>query len=229
MVEAGADLIDVGGESTRPGSTPTPPEVEQARILPVIRVLAAHGLVVSVDTRHALTMRAALDAGASLVNDISGLADPMAAQVIAASGGGVVLMHSRGEPATMHQHAIYDDVVAEVRAALAARAAEAERCGIARGKIVIDPGLGFAKTAAHNLELLSRIDVLCDLGYTVLIGASRKRFIEAIAGPLAPKERVPGSIAAALYAASKGVRIVRVHDVAQTRQAFMIWDSITKP
>jgi dihydropteroate synthase len=226
MVRAGADIIDIGGETTRPHSTPTSSDVECNRILPVIRALAAAGIVVSVDTRHAATMRAALAAGASLINDISALADPGAAAVIAAAGCPVVLMHMRGEPRTMHDYATYGDVVSEVAAELRHRIDAARQADIARDKIVIDPGLGFAKTATHNLYLLSRLDVLCDLGYPVLVGASRKRFIDVVAGATEPKDRLPGSLAAALHAVTKGARLIRVHDVPETVQALRVWQAI---
>jgi dihydropteroate synthase len=226
MVRAGADLIDIGGETTRPGSAPTSPDIERSRILPVIRALAGEGITVSVDTRHADTMAAALAAGAHLVNDVSALADPAAAEIVAASGCPVVLMHMRGTPMTMQAHAVYGDVVAEVMEALAERIALAVRAGIDRSRIAIDPGLGFAKTGAHNLELLRRLRELQRLGCPILVGASRKNFIGHLGAGDAPKDRLAGSLAAALFAAQQGARMVRVHDVAETVQALRVWEAI---
>ena len=227
MQAAGADLIDIGGESTRPGATPVTPDEEQARILPVIRALAATGAAVSVDTRHAATMRAALTAGARVVNDISALSgDPDAAAVVAAASAPVVLMHMRGTPATMGDHAHYTDVAAEVTAELAARVAAAEAAGIARTSIAVDPGIGFAKDHPHNVTLLARLAVLHNLGCHILAGVSRKRFIGALTGEAAAPRRLPGSLAAALAALDRGATILRVHDVAETVQAVRVWRAI---
>ncbi len=227
MAAAGADIIDIGGESTRPASQPTPPDEEQRRILPVIRVLAAAGLRISVDTRHASTMEAALDAGAMIVNDVYALAfDPAAAPLVAARGCPVVLMHTRGTPAAMYAEAHYDDVAAEVRLELAARIAAAERAGIDRSKIAIDPGIGFAKLAAHSIELLRRLAELAELDCPILIGVSRKSFIHAVTGEADPKRRFPASIAAGLFALSRGAAILRVHDVPETVQAIRMWQAL---
>lgn len=224
MAEAGAALVDVGGETTRPHATPTPPQEERRRILPVIRALAAQGVAVSVDTRHAATMAAALDAGARVVNDVSALAhDPDSARVVAQAGCPVVLMHMRGTPATMHEHAQYTDVALEVAQELAARIAYAEAAGIARAAIAIDPGIGFAKMSADNLALLPRLPLLLNLGCPLLVGVSRKRFIGTLAGEMLPTRRLPGSLAAALHAAGHGAAILRVHDVAETIQALRVW------
>ncbi len=224
MAEAGAALIDVGGETTRPHAAPTPPEEERRRILPVIRALAAGGVAVSVDTRHAATMAAALDAGARVVNDVSALAhDPESAGVVAQAGCPVVLMHMRGTPATMHEHAQYADVALEVTQELAARIAAAEAAGIARSAIAIDPGIGFAKMTADNLALLRHLPVLLNLGCPLLVGVSRKRFIGVLAGVKLPSGRLSGSLAAALHAAGHGAAMLRVHDVAETIQALRIW------
>jgi dihydropteroate synthase len=224
MGAAGADIIDVGGESTRPGAQPTPPDVEQRRILPVIRSLAAAGLRVSVDTRHAPTMAAALDAGAAIVNDVSALGhDPAAAALVAARNCGVVLMHMRGDPADMYAEAHYGDVVLDVRRELAERIAVAERAGIASGQIAIDPGIGFAKTSGQSMELLRRLPELASLGYPILIGVSRKSFIAGIIKQADPRRRLPGSLAAGLFALSHGATILRVHDVAETVQAITVW------
>lgn len=222
MIAAGADLIDIGGESTRPGAEPVAPAQEQARILPVIAAFASR-VPVSVDTRHAETMRAALAAGAAIVNDVSALAhDPDAAGVVAAAGCPVILMHMRGTPATMRGLTDYRDVALDVAEELAARLAAAEAAGIARGRIVLDPGIGFAKTAAQNLALLARLGVLHQLGCPLLVGVSRKSFIGHYTGVSDPRARLPGSLAAGLAAMSAGAAILRVHDVAETVQALRV-------
>jgi dihydropteroate synthase len=225
--EAGADIIDVGGESTRPGAEPVPVEEEQRRILPAIAALARAGLRVSVDTRNAATMEAALGAGAAMINDVSALRhDAASAPLLARHTCQVVLMHMRGTPQTMMQHARYDDVAAEVRDELALRVDEAEAAGIARSRLVIDPGLGFAKTAEQSLELLRRLPELRALGLPLLVGASRKAFIGRVTGEPEPSRRVAGSIAAALHAAACGAAMLRVHDVAATRQALDVWERL---
>ncbi len=220
MAEQGADIVDVGGESTRPGAAPVSPQAEQARVVPVIRALAAHGVRVSVDTRNAATMAAALDAGVTNVNDISGLShDPDAAPLVAARGCPVVLMHMRGDPATMAQHATYDDVAEAVVHELATAVARAERAGIAPERIAVDPGIGFAKTAQHNLDLLARLPLLANLGRRVLVGLSRKAFVGRLTGATAPWQRDAGSLALGMRAVAAGATILRVHDVAATVQA----------
>lgn len=227
MVEAGAALIDVGGESTRPGAAPVSPAEECARILPVIRGLAGHGVTVSIDTRNATTMQAALDAGARIVNDVSALThDPAAARLVAAAGCPVILMHMRHDPASMTRLARYDDVAREVTEELAARIAEAEAAGIARANIAIDPGIGFAKTPAHNLLLLPRLAMLLSLGCRIVVGVSRKSFIGRLSGVTEPKHRAAGSIAAGLHALVHGASILRVHDVAETVQAVRVWRGV---
>jgi dihydropteroate synthase len=221
--QAGADMVDVGGESTRPGAAALPPDIEIARILPVVRALSPLGAV-SIDTRNAATMRAALAAGARIVNDVSGLAhDPEAAGTVARAGCAVVLMHMRGTPATMQAQATYADVAAEVARELAARRDAALAAGIAAHAIALDPGIGFAKTPAQNLTLLRGLDRIVALGHPVLVGVSRKRFIGDYGAAPDPKARLPGSIAAALFALSRGGRILRVHDVAETVQALRLW------
>jgi dihydropteroate synthase len=227
MAAAGADIIDVGGESTRPSSQPTSPETERARILPVIGALAAAGVCVSVDTRHAATMAAALDAGASIVNDVYALGyDPAAAPLVAARGCPVVLMHMRGTPADMYAQARYGDVAAEVARELAQRIEAAERAGVTRDNIVIDPGIGFAKTAEQSIELLRRLPELAALGRPILVGLSRKSFLGAITGEDEPRRRLPGSLAAGLFALARGAAILRVHDVAETIQAIKVWQAL---
>jgi dihydropteroate synthase len=227
LLADGADIIDIGGESTRPGATPVPPDEEQRRILPTITALARDGARISVDTRNAATMRAALDAGAAIINDVSALHhDPAALPLLAAQHCPVILMHMRGTPQTMQTHAIYEDVAAEVVAELDAAIARAEAAGIARHRITIDPGLGFAKTPDQSLALLRALPALQSLGLPILIGASRKGFIGQYGHEPDPLRRAPGSIAAALFAAMHGAAILRVHDVPETRQALLIWKSL---
>jgi dihydropteroate synthase len=229
MVHAGADIIDIGGETTRPGSLATPPDVEQARVIPAVRALAGHGITVSVDTRNASTMQAALAAGARIVNDVSALThDPAAARVVARAGCPVVLMHMRHDPATMTALAHYDDVALEVTRELAARVAAAEAAGIARANIAIDPGIGFAKTPEHNLQMLGRLALLANLGCPVLLGVSRKGFIGRLSGETDPRRRAAGSIAAALFGLNQGVALLRVHDVAETIQAVRVWRGLAQ-
>jgi dihydropteroate synthase len=228
MAAAGADIIDVGGESTRPRSEPTDADTECRRVLPVIQALAAAGVVVSIDTRHAATMAAALDAGARIVNDVSALShDPAAAPLVAARRCAVVLMHMRGEPSTMHRHAVYQDVAAEVAAELAQRVVAAERAGISREQIALDPGIGFAKHAQHSAAVLRRLPELVALGFPLLVGASRKSFIGHLSGVAEPGERLAGSLAAALFAIMHGAAILRVHDVLETMQALTMWQELT--
>ncbi len=227
MAGQGATLIDVGGESTRPDATPVPPDVEQARILPIVRGLARQGVVVSVDTRHAATMRAALDAGAVLVNDVSALShDADAAAVVAAASCPVVLMHMRGTPQTMAGLGRYDDVAVETVRELEARIDVAIGAGVARARILVDPGIGFAKDAAGSLELLRRLPILANLGCRIVLGVSRKGFIGALGQEPDPRARVPGSLVAALPALALSGSILRVHDVAATVQAVRLWQAM---
>jgi dihydropteroate synthase len=228
MAAAGADIIDVGGESTRPRSQPTSPEIEQARILPVIGGLAAAGLRISVDTRHAATMAAALDAGATIVNDVSALAfDPAAAPLVAVRGCPVVLMHMRGTPADMYAEAHYVDVVQDVRRELSDRIAAARQTGIAQDRIAIDPGIGFAKQSGQSMQLLRRLPELGSLGYPILVGVSRKSFMASVTGETDPRRRLPASLAAGLFALARGAAILRVHDVAETVQAVRTWQALS--
>lgn len=227
MLREGADIIDIGGESTRPGAQVVAPEEEQRRILPTIRALAAEGALISVDTRNAATMAAALAAGAKIVNDISALThDPAAPALVAERGCPVVLMHMRGTPATMQEMAGYGDVLAEVRSELAVRLAAAEAAGIPRSRIVLDPGFGFAKKRAHNQALLQRLPELLSLGCRLLVGLSRKSFIGALSDSATPADRLGGSLAAGLYALTRGASILRVHDVAATVQAVRVWQAL---
>ena len=223
----GADIIDVGGESTRPGANPVPPEQEMSRVVPVIRALAAVDAVVSVDTRHAATMAAALDAGARIINDVTALAhDPAARSLVAARRCPVVLMHMRGTPQTMSSLARYDDNGAEVVAELAAQIAAAEAAGIDRASIAIDPGFGFAKHPAHSVALLRRLGDLKTLGLPILVGVSRKGFIRETSGESDPARAFPGSIAAGLFALDRGAAILRVHDVRETVQSVRVWRAL---
>ncbi len=229
MLEAGADIIDVGGESTRPNAAPIAVDQEISRIEPVIRALAAAGAVVSADTRNAATMAAALDAGGKIINDVSGLThDPAAAHLIASRCCPIILMHMRGSPRTMDAQAQYNDVGAEVLAELLARLDAALAAGIKSENIALDPGFGFAKLGAQNLALLQATRQFANLGHPLLIGVSRKRFIGTFSGEPEPKKRLPGSIAAGLYAVSQGANILRVHDVAETVQALKIWQELTR-
>jgi dihydropteroate synthase len=221
LLAEGADVVDVGGESTRPGAEPVDPAEERRRVLPVITALAPHGRV-SIDTRHAAVAAAAIEAGATLVNDVSATLYPVAA----ANGAGWVAMHMRGEPQTMQHHPVYGDVVSEVRDFLVERAETAVAAGVK--DVWIDPGFGFGKTAAHNLSLLRHIEALVDTGFPVVVGVSRKAFIGRLmtaadggpgAEPAQTGDRLEGSLATAAWAMSRGVRMVRAHDVLATVQA----------
>jgi len=225
----GARLLDVGGESTRPGAAPVPAAEEIARVVPVIAALARRGLPVSVDTRKAQVAQAALDAGAAVVNDVSGLAfDPTLAGVVAAAGAGLIVMHMRGTPDTMDSLAEYRHVAPEVAAELEGAAARAEAAGVARNRIVIDPGLGFAKTAAQNFRLLDELATIVALGYPVAVGPSRKRFLGSATGrPVEDRDRAT-AVACAL-AWERGARLFRVHDVALTREALTLASATTNP
>jgi dihydropteroate synthase len=227
MAADGADIIDVGGESTRPGAVPVPPDVERDRVVPVIRALAAEGHCVSVDTRNAATMRAALAAGAKIVNDVSALAhDPLSAAVVADHACPVVLMHMRGTPATMNAQAVYEDVVAEIKAELSQRIETAIEAGIRPEQIAIDPGIGFAKRVKHSQAVLRRLPEIVSLGYPVLVGLSRKSVIGAVSEEPEPDRRLGGSLAAGLFAVLRGASILRVHDVRDTVQAFRVWHTL---
>lgn len=223
LIAEGAHMLDVGGESTRPGAAEVSLDEERRRVLPVIAALAARGYCVSVDTRHAALMREAIDAGASIVNDVAALRGPGAIEACAASDVGVVLMHMQGEPGTMQRAPTYDDVVREVGDFLRDRARACEAAGIAPNRIVIDPGFGFGKTVEHNLELTRRLDELVSTRYPLLAGWSRKRTLGDLTGRPIPAERVAASIAAACACVERGASIVRVHDVAPTVDALKVW------
>jgi len=227
MLAEGADIVDIGGESTRPGAAPVSPEEEIARVAPVIAALVDSGAVVSIDTRHAAVMEAALAKGARIVNDVSALTgDPASPRVVARAGAAVVLMHMKGEPATMQREPVYADAPIEVADYLALRIADCAAAGIGAERIVVDPGIGFGKRKAHNLEILERIALLHTLGCGLLLGVSRKSLIGALSNAAPPKDRLPGSLAGALHGLSQGVQLLRVHDVAATRQAIAIWQGI---
>jgi dihydropteroate synthase len=227
MVEEGAGMIDVGGESTRPGAVTVPASEETARVVPIIRMLKSELAVpVSVDTRKAEVARAALEAGAEVVNDVSALSDPDMARVVAESGAGLVLMHMRGTPATMQQSPFYLDVAAEVRAELGSALSAALEAGIRAERVVIDPGIGFAKNQEHNLRLLSRLADLRQLGRPLLLGVSRKAFIGQLLGGVDPARRAVGSAAACVLGLIAGARIFRVHDVGVAREALVVAEAI---
>ena len=223
LAEEGAHIIDIGGESTRPGAAPVSEEEELARVLPVLEALG--DVCVSVDTRRPAVMRAALAAGASMINDVQALGAPGAGEAVRDSACAVCLMHMKGEPATMQHEPHYDDVVAEVREFLRGRVAAAEAAGIARERLVIDPGFGFGKNAGHNLTLLKRLRELAELGVPLLAGLSRKSTIGRLTGrPV--DERLAGSLAMALLALEGGATILRVHDVRETRDVIAVWEAV---
>jgi dihydropteroate synthase len=223
LAAEGADLVDLGGESTRPGAPPVPAEEELRRVLPVLERLRAGGfpLPISVDTYKGAVARAALRAGADLVNDVTGLSDPDLARAVVEAGAPVVLMHTRGTPADMQARAVYDDVTADVARELREVLARADAAGIPRDRIVLDPGIGFAKTAEQGLELLARVGELRTLGCPLLVGPSRKSFIGKVSG--APVgDRLAGTLAAVTACVLAGVELLRVHDVGPARQAALV-------
>jgi dihydropteroate synthase len=223
----GADILDIGGESTRPGAEPIGVEEELRRVIPVIAALAKQARApLSVDTRNAEVMRRAADAGAGIINDVAALAyDPEALRAAAERGLPVVLMHAQGDPRTMQVDPRYDDVVLDVYDWLDARIAACEAAGIPRERIVVDPGIGFGKTVDHNLALIGSLSIFHGLGCPILLGASRKSFIGRLSGGVPADRRMPGSVAAALMGAAQGVNILRVHDVAATCQALAVWEA----
>lgn len=225
MLDEGAQIVDVGGESTRPGSDPVTPEEELRRVIPAIRGIldARPDTIISIDTYRAATAEAALEAGAYLVNDVTALrGDPALVNVIADAGCPVVLMHMLGDPKTMQQEPRYEDVVREVRDFLAERAEYAESAGIEPGNIILDPGIGFGKTLQHNLTLLDHLDAIAELGYPVLLGASRKSFIGGISGLEEAKGRIAGTVATSVLGYERGATLFRVHDVRANREALEV-------
>jgi dihydropteroate synthase len=226
---AGADIVDVGGESTRPGAAGITADEEIRRVIPVVEALAKAGVLVSIDTRKTAVMRAAVAAGARMINDISALRhDPESLTAAGATGVAVVLMHSQGEPATMQVRPTYDMAALDVFDHLAARVQAWTDAGFERSRLLIDPGIGFGKTAEHNLEILSQLGLYFGMGLPVLVGVSRKSFVGRIAGGAPPAERLPGSLAAALCCAAAGAAMLRVHDVAATQQAIAVWQAIER-
>ena len=228
LAEAGADIIDIGGESTRPGAEPVDPAVERERVVPVVEALAAAGVAtISIDTRRASVMAAALDAGATMINDVTALAgDPESLAAAAGSEARIALMHMQGEPRTMNESPVYDDVLLDVFDFLEKRVEACMAAGITRERLLVDPGLGFGKKGAQNRALLRDIAIFHGLGCPVLLGASRKGVTGGLERAVPPGDRLPGSLAAALWARSQGVQVLRVHDVAETRQALAVWDAI---
>jgi dihydropteroate synthase len=222
LVADGADIVDVGGESTRPGADEVSAAAECARVLPVVRALALDGAIVSVDTSKPEVIRAAVDAGASMINDVRALRVAGALDAAAASGAAVCLMHMKGDPRTMQQAPQYADVVADVREFLAERIDAARAAGIPGERIAVDPGFGFGKTLEHNVAVMRGLPALAALGYPVLVGYSRKSSLGAITGR-GPHDRLAASLAAALVAIARGARIVRVHDVRETVDALAVW------
>ncbi len=225
LLAQGADILDVGGESTRPGAAPVSAEEEIGRILPIVRAMRAEGAVISVDTMKPEVMRATAAEGASIWNDVTALGfSPDSAAVAADLGCEVMLMHMQGEPRTMQDNPVYEDVVREVCAFLQARAEMAMGVGVRREAIWVDPGIGFGKTLAHNLELLANLDRVKALGFKTALGVSRKRFLKAIdPTALEAEDRLGGSLAGALIGAEAGIDAIRVHDVRETVQALKTW------
>ena len=226
LMEEGAAVLDVGGESTRPGATPVPVEEELRRVIPVVEQLAGGPVPISIDTRHPEVMQAALAAGATMVNDVNALRAPGALEACAATRAAVCLMHMQGTPQTMQDNPVYGDVSAEVQDFLLERAAVAEAAGIGRERIVLDPGFGFGKTVAHNLALLRQLDRLAAAGYPVLAGLSRKSVLGVVTGQAVSADRLVASVAAALLAVARGAWMLRVHDVAATREALSVWQAV---
>ncbi len=226
---AGAAIVDVGGESTRPGAAPITTETEIARVVPVVRNLVSQGVCVSIDTRHAGVMVAAIEAGARIVNDVTALAgDPNSLQVVADSGVAVILMHMQGEPQTMQDNPIYDWAPGDVFDFLDSRIAACIDAGVAGNNIALDPGIGFGKTVSHNAEIMDHLALFHGLGCPLAVGASRKSFIARMSNGEAADERLPGSLAAGIHAVGQGAHILRVHDVVETRQALSIVDKLSQ-
>jgi len=228
MAAAGADMVDVGGESTRPGADGVPAAAEIDRVVPVVRVLASDGVVVSIDTSKAEVAAAALDAGAAIVNDVTALGDPQMAGVVAESGAGLVLMHMLGDPRTMQDDPHYDEVVTEVRDYLLSRVSLAEQAGIPGEAICLDPGIGFGKDLGHNLDLMAGIGALADTGYPVLVGASRKAWITHLLGDLPVVDRDPPTVAAHTMLIAGGASVIRVHDVVMGLRSARVADAIVR-
>lgn len=225
LISDGADIIDIGGESTRPGAAPVEIEEEMARVIPVIRQLKGCSAIISVDTRHAEVMQAALDNGADMLNDVHALQEPGAVEVAIGSRAAVCLMHMHGEPATMQQTIYFDDVIQDVHTFLQQRVAVMTEKGMEKERMLIDPGFGFGKTLQHNLQLLKHLDRLADLNLPILVGVSRKTMLGALTGR-GVDEREAAGLAANLYALQRGAHIFRVHDVAGLRDVLTVWQAI---
>jgi len=229
LVAEGADIIDIGGESTRPGALPVSIQEELARVLPVLAALRDSGVAISVDTCKPEVMQAVLEAGADIINDVTGMRQPEAQRIVAAHPScGVCLMHMQGEPRTMQSHPQYQNVVLEVKAALVTQAQLLERLGVKRARISLDPGLGFGKTLKHNYQLLQGLAELVQSGYPVVLGASRKSMIGSVTCK-SVDQRLSGSLAAALAGVARGAAVVRVHDVDATQDALKVWQSVQRP
>jgi dihydropteroate synthase len=228
MVAEGATVIDAGGESTRPGAAPVDVAAELARVRPIVSALSLEGECVSIDTRRVAVARACVEAGASIINDISGFREAAMVELAASCDAGVVIMHMLGEPETMQKEPHYKDVVGEVRAYLKKQALRLRDAGVDPERIAVDPGIGFGKTLQHNLALIAGLGQIASLGYPVVFGASRKRFIGELTGVAEPPDRLAGSLAAAVCAAERGASVIRVHDVAATRQALAVGDAIAR-
>jgi len=227
MMHDGADIIDVGGESTRPGAAPVSIDEEVRRTVPVIKRLSEAGACVSIDTRHALVMEQALAAGAEIINDVTALTgDARSLDVAASVDAPIILMHMQGEPGTMQAEPSYEDAPKEVLEYLTARVKACEAAGIDRARLAIDPGIGFGKTVAHNVQILKQLELYQRLSLPLLLGVSRKSFIGKIVGEDDAQKRLPGSLAAALHGIQHGANILRVHDVRETKQALDIWAAI---
>jgi len=226
LITEGADLLDIGGESTRPGAEPVTLDEERRRVLPVLEALADAGVPLSVDTQKPELMREAVAAGAAMINDVNGFEAPGALAAVAASNCAICIMHKQGSPQTMQQAPQYADVVTDVRDYLQQRVAAAQQAGVTGERLVVDPGFGFGKTLDHNLQLLRRLDEIAAPGVPVLAGLSRKSMIGKLTGRDAG-DRLAGSIAAALFAVQRGAAIVRVHDVAAMRDALAVWQAVS--
>jgi dihydropteroate synthase len=229
MAEAGADLVDVGGESTRPGASPVDDVEEIRRVVPVVTALAAAGLVVSVDTSKPDVARVALEAGAEVVNDVTAAASEGMVDVVSASGAGLIMMHMKGTPRTMQEDPVYEDVVAEVTQFLDDRASRALAGGVDPTSVALDPGIGFGKTATHNLQLIDGLGQLVEMGYPVVLGASRKTFLGKITGIADPSGRDGVTAVTTALGFERGARVFRVHDVAASRAALSLAAAIVSP
>ena len=227
LLEAGANILDVGGESTRPGAAGVDVDEEWARVSDVLRELISWNVPVSIDTMKATVMARAVDLGVDILNDVNGFRDEGAEQVLTQSAAGAVVMHMNGEPRTMQNSPVYVDVVYEVADFLKSRIIDLEQLGVAANRILVDPGFGFGKTLQHNIDLLRATEQFSGLGAGVLVGVSRKRMIADLTGQSDPAARVSGSVSAALYAAHQGAAVVRVHDVRETADALKVWSALT--